>query len=321
MDVLTNDFRRGVLNWMDLVTGMKTFVAAVETGSFTAAADRMHLSPKLVSKYVGQLEERLDVRLLYRTTRQLSITSAGQRYYAKAAKLIEDLDTLEAEIRADAASLTGILRLTAPATFGELYLQPLLMRFAQDNPELTLDLHLNDRFVDLAEEGFDLAIRFGALAETNMIARRLGTTRMWCVANSDYLEEHGRPQQVQDLRAHRCIRDSNARFLGNWPFVENGRATRVAVDGPFVVNSALSVRNLAVAGQGIGLCPDFVVASDVRAGRLVRVLPEAQSMALDIHAVYLENRHLPLRARAFLDFIAAQFKQSPDWRDWSEWDR
>ena len=306
---------------MDLVTGMKTFVAAVETGSFTAAADRMHLSPKLVSKYVAQLEERLDVRLLHRTTRQLSITSVGQLYYAKAAKLIEELDALEAEVRTDASSLTGTLRLTAPATFGELYMQPLLMRFAQANPELTLDLHLSDRFVDLAEEGYDLAIRFGALAETNMIARRLGTSDMWCVASAGYLAKSGEPRQVQDLREHCCIRDSNTRYLGNWPFFEDGKPIRISVDGPYVVNSALSVRNLAVAGQGIGLCPDFVVAPDVSAGRLVRVLPDAQSIALDIHAVFLENRHLPLRVRAFLDFVVSQFKGNPDWNDWIAWDR
>lgn len=304
---------------MDLVTGMKTFVAAVETGSFTAAAERMRLSPKLVSKYVALLEERLGVRLLHRTTRQLSITSVGRLYFEKAAQLIEDLDALETEVRADASRLTGVLRLTAPATFGELYMQPLLMRFAQENPALTLDLHLSDRLVDLAEEGYDLAIRFAALSETNMIARRLGSTEMWCVASADYLAERGEPQEVHDLKAHRCIRDSNARYVGNWPFFVNGGMIRVSVDGPFVVNSALSVRNLAVAGQGVGLCPDFVVAPDVRAGRLLRVLPDVRSVALDIHAVFLESRHLPRRVRTFLDFVASEFKGKPSWSDWSVW--
>lgn len=305
---------------MDLLTGMRTFVASVETGSFTAAADRMRLSPKLVSKYVATLEERLDVRLLHRTTRQLSITGVGQAYYAKAAKLIEDLDALEAEVRADAASLTGALRLTAPATFGEMYMQPLLMAFAQEHPGLTFDLHLSDRYVDLAQDGYDLAIRFGGLSETNMIARRLGASDVWCIAHPDYLAQHGAPAQVQDLRTHRCIRDSNARYAGAWPFFEDGKAVRVPVDGPFVVNSAQAVRNLAMAGQGIGLCPDFVVARDVRDGRLVRVLSQVPSMALDIHAVFLENRHMPTRVRAFLDFVIEHFKAHPGWEDWVAWD-
>lgn len=320
MCILAYDFRHYVLNVVNLIAGMKTFVAAVETGSFTAAAERMHLSPKLVSKYIGQLEQRLGVRLLHRTTRQLSITGAGQLYYAKAAKLIEDLDALEAEVRADMSSLKGILRLAAPATFGELYIQPLLMRFARENPDVTIDLHLSDRFVDLAEDGFDLAIRFGALTDSNMIARRLGTTDMWCVASETYLSKRGHPRKIEDLKTHRCIRDSNARYLGNWPFVVDGKARRISVDGPFVVNSALSVRNLAVAGEGIGLCPDFVVAADVSAGRLERILPDVPSATLDIHAVFLSNRHMPLRVRAVLEFIVAQFKQSTHWDEWRTWE-
>ncbi|MDA7422017.1 LysR family transcriptional regulator [Tritonibacter multivorans] len=291
------------------MTGMKTFVAAVETGSFTAAAARMHLSPKLVSKYVGQLEDRLGVRLLHRTTRQLSITSAGQLYYARAAQLIEDLDTLEADVRADVAGLTGTLRLSAPTTFGELHLQPLLLDFAKGHPDLTFDLYLSDRPVDLAEEGFDLAIRIGALRETNMIARRLAQTQLWCVAHTDYLSQYGTPDTIEALCHHRCIRDSNSRSTTAWPFLVDGHSSRIPVDGPFMVNSAQVVRNLALAAQGIGLCPDYVVAEDVQAGRLQRLFPQAETLTLDIHAVFLENRHLPARVRAFVDFVARRLKQ------------
>ena len=235
---------------MDLMTGMKTFVAAVETGSFTAAAARMHLSPKLVSKYVGQLEDRLGVRLLHRTTRQLSITSAGQLYYARAAQLIEDLDTLEADVRADVAGLTGTLRLSAPTTFGELHLQPLLLDFAKDHPDLTFDLYLSDRSVDLAEEGFDLAIRIGALRETNMIARRLAQTQLWCVANADYLAQYGTPDTIEALRHHRCIRDSNSRSTTAWPFLVDGHSSRIPVDGPFLGQFGASGAKPCAGGAG-----------------------------------------------------------------------
>ena len=298
------------------MTGMKTFVAAVETGSFTAAADRMHLSPKLVSKYVGLLEDRLGVRLLHRTTRQLSTTSAGQLYYARAAKMIEELDALEADVRSDVAGLTGTLRLTAPATFGEMYLQPVLLDFAQDHPDLSFDLYLSDRPVDLAEEGFDLAIRIGTLRESNMIARRLTQTQLWCVAHPAYLAKNGTPETVDDLRHHSCVRDSNSQSTTVWPFTVNEQSARIAVEGSFMVNSALSVRNLVLSGQGIGLCPDYVVARDVHAGHLHRLFPEAETLTLDINAVFLESRHLPARVRAFIDFVAKRFKDKRGFADW-----
>ena len=304
---------------MDVLDGMKTFVAAVETGSFTAAADRLGISRKLVSKYVAQLEDRLGTRLLHRTTRTLSLTDAGRQYYARCAGLLEAFEELESSVQSLGESLKGTLRLAVPSTFGELYLLPLLPAFRRDHPELTIDLYLGDRFVDLASEGIDLALRVGNLQDSGLIARKLAKTELWAVASPGYLAANPAPKEPADLRAHQCIRDTNLRTGHAWPFTRAGQTRKVAVGGKYLVNSARSVRDLALADEGVGLCPDYVVAPDVAAGRLQRLLADHASLSLDIHAVFLDARHMPPKVRLFLDFLVAQFGRLERWEDW--WER
>lgn len=298
---------------MDLVDGMRTFSAAVEAGSFTAAAERLGVSKKLVSKYVAELENRLGARLLHRTTRRLSLTDAGQRYFARCAELIEALDALETEVREDRKALVGTLRIAVPATFGELYVQPMIREFRAGHPGLTIDLRLGDRYVDLADEGFDLAIRIGALEESSLIARRLSATELWAIGAPDYFARCGRPATPRDLGRHSCLRDTNLRAGAAWPFMLNGQVQRFQVNGGYLVNSARAVRDLAVAGEGIGLCPDYVVAGDVAAGLLERVLADHPSLTLDIHAVFLNVRHLPAKTRAMLDHFGIRLRNCRDW--------
>ena len=298
---------------MDKLDGMRTFVASVEAGSFTAAADRLGVSNKLVSKYVAELESRLGVRLLHRTTRRLGLTDAGRRYYGRCVEILEQVDDLESSLTEEAGTAQGRLRVAAPTTFGELHVAGMLRAFQKAHPRLTVDLRLNDRFVDLAEEGFDLAIRIGRLGDSNLVARKLATTALWAFAAPDYLDRAGRPEAPCDLRGHACLHDANLRSGTAWPFTVDGQSRNVAIEAGFMANSAQAIAALALEGEGIGLGPDYVVAPFVASGKLERVLPGYASLRLDIHAVFLEGRMMPAKVRLLLDDLVARFRRLEEW--------
>ena len=296
---------------MDDLTGFKTLIAVVDAGSFTAGAERLGISKKLASKYIAALEARLGVRLLHRTTRSLSLTSAGQQLYPRAAALLEDFDAMTSDIRSAEKGLSGTLRISAPVSFGETYVQAALLDFQITHPDVTIDLRLNDRFVDVAGEGFDLAVRIGRLEDSGLIARRLGETTLLAVAAPEYLAQNGTPETPKDLIQHNCIRDSNLRSGQSWPFEVNGAEQRIAVQGDFMVNSATAVRALVVGGRGIGLCPDWAVAQDLASGRLLRLPFDHPSAHLGVYAVFTDARQLPARTRAVLDHLVQAFKVPP----------
>lgn len=300
---------------MDVTTGMKTFATAAEAGSFTAAADRLGISKKLVSKYIGQLEDRLGVRLFHRTTRRLSLTEAGASYYPRCVQVLEDLDALESGLRAERGTLTGQIRLTAPVHFGALYVRALASRFQRQNPGVRFDLRLSDDYVNLVEGGFDLAIRIGQLESSSLIARRLAQSSLWAVASPAYLDGAPALQHPQDLAQHRCLVDTNLRSGHAWPFVIDGALTRITVDGPFSVNSTEALRSFALEGAGVGLIPDYVIATDVAEGRLLRVLSSYPSVEMTVQALYIDARYMPLRLRRFIDFLAAEFSGMQTWTD------
>lgn len=290
---------------VDIVDGMRVFVASVETGSFSGAAARLGLSPKLASKYMAELEAQLGTQLLHRTTRRLGLTAAGERLMARAPDWLDALDEMTGELREGRGGLSGTLRVSAPVTYGELRIMPLLRRFRAPHPDLVIDLRLSDRFVDLAAEGIDAAIRIGRLDTSALIARKLGQTRLLLVASPAHLDRVGRPDSLTDLARQACIRDTNLRGDGAWPLTEAGEVHRVNVSGPYLVNSTRLARDLAVEGEGIAICPDYMVQEDLDAGRLERVLPKVCGPRLDIHAVHLGQRRLARRTRAFLDYVAA----------------
>lgn len=289
---------------MDLVDGMRVFVASVEAGSFSGAAARLGISPKLASKYMAELEAQLGTQLLHRTTRRLGLTTAGEQLMARAPDWLNELEEMTGELREERRGLSGTLRVSAPVTYGELKVMPLMRRFRAPHPDLVIDLRLSDRFVDLAAEGIDVAIRIGRLDNSALIARRLGRISLFLVASPGHLDRAGRPASVDDLARHPCIRDTNMRGNTAWPLSVGDRPRPVNVTGPYLVNSASLSRDLAVGGEGIALCPDYMVQDDLDAGRLEHVLPEARGPRLDIHAVHLGQRRLSRRARAFLDFLA-----------------
>jgi len=292
---------------MDILTGMRTYAAVVATGSFTGAAEHLGISRALTSKYVGALEEHLGVRLLNRTTRRLSVTEVGQAYYDRCRQLLEDMEELEAAVREQQAAPRGRLRVAAPTTFGETTLTRAVADYLDAQPGVSVELVLGDRYVDLVDEGFDLAVRIGNLADSSLIARRLATMRFCLCASPDYLAQAGTPSHPRELAGHDCIIDTNIRDPGQWQFRERGEPFRVKVSGRFHVNNALAIHAMLLAGRGIGLCPHNIIEDDAHAGRLRVLLEEFEAFEYGIHAVYPHNRHLATKVRTFVDFLVERF--------------
>lgn len=292
---------------MDTIDGMRAFIAVADMGSFTAAAEREGMSTALASKYVGRLEQKLGARLFNRTTRSLALTEIGRAYLERARQIVEDLEALEASVQDQAASPLGHLIVSAPVTFGEMFLTDMVMRFLERHPKISVDLRLTDRIVGLAEEGVDLAIRISELEESSLIARKIAPIRVILCATPEYLRRHGTPVDPAELAAHSCVIDTNFRAQNEWPFLAAGKRKTVRVQGRFSANSARAARDVVLSDAGIGLIPSYAVAKDLDAGRLVEVLVEAEALSLNVYAVYLPNRHLAPKVRRFIDFLAENF--------------
>ena len=297
---------------MDTVDGLRAFVATAETGSFTGAAGQLGISNRLTSKYVGELEERLGVRLFQRTTRRVGLTPAGETLLARIPTILEDLDEALAAMSEEARGLSGVIRVSAPVTLGETYVACMLGRFADAHPGVTIDLRLNDAYVDLASEGIDLAMRVGLGDALAVKARMLGEMRSGLVASPDYLSEHGNPETIEALADHALILDSNMRNPRRWTLTRKGQSTTLEAAGNFIVNSARAAADLAAADRGIAFAPTFASGDHLAAGRLVPVLPEYSGSSNRVSAVYLEGRKLPTRVRALIEFAVG------DWKSWWE---
>lgn len=291
---------------MDLLASMQMFVKVVETGGFTNAARELTLPKSTVSRQVSALEARLGVRLLERTTRSLRPTEAGRAYYERCARIVADV--AEAE---DAAARTqtepqGTLRVSAPVSLGVRTLGPMVGRWLSRHPKVHLELSLSDRRVDLVEEGFDVAIRVGVLADSSMVARKLAASPMICAASPEHLARHGIPQHPDDLRRHACLQYEYARTTG-WRFRVSGREVVVPVQGPLVANNGDLLRDAAVAGLGFTLAPTFILEPHLAEGRLVAVLSEYVPPGSAVWAVYPENRFLSAKVRSFVDAMVQEF--------------
>ncbi|WP_108259204.1 LysR family transcriptional regulator [Mangrovicoccus ximenensis] len=294
---------------MDLIDGLKAFVATAQSGSFTAAAERLGMSNRLTSKYVGELETRLGVRLLQRTTRKVGITPAGERLLARAPALLDELDALIGEVTEDTRGFSGVIRVSAPVTFGEIFVRELLGRFCAEHPDLVMDLRLDDAHVDLASDGIDLAFRIGQPEVAALTARRLGQIGSRLVAAPAYLERHGMPAHPRDLAAHRCIVDTNRRAADRWVLHGSDGEHVIHATGHLFANSARVVRDLAISGQGIAFLPDFVLPEALEAGELVPLLDGYAGETIPVSAVWLEGRSLPRKVRALVDFARRDFAE------------
>jgi DNA-binding transcriptional LysR family regulator len=291
---------------------LSSFLAVVRAGSFVAAADATGLSKAAVSRHVAELEEHLGVRLLHRTTRRLSLTDDGQRFHARASDLITLMEELEAETVSSGGEASGLLRINAPLTFGNLHLAPLWPRFTAAHPNVSLDITLNDRVVDLVDEGYDLAIRITNLPSSQLVSRRLASTRMVLCASPAYLAIHGNPTHPRELADHQVISYSYWAAGDDWRFTNNSGEVQVRVKARIHTNSGDTCRVAALEHQGIILQPDFLVGVDLKQGALVELMPQFRSIDLGIHAVYASRKHLPMKTRHLVDFLVEAFRQ-PSW--------
>jgi DNA-binding transcriptional LysR family regulator len=302
------------LDPLDNLADMAVFVRVVERGSFTLAADELELSRAVVSKYVSRLEERLGARLLHRTTRRLSLTEAGAALFEASRGALERIEEAEAAVAQLQSEPRGRLRVSAPMSFGILHLGPAMSEFARAHPRVTLDVRLDDRYVNLVEEGVDVAIRIGNLSDSSLVARKLTTTRAVACASPAYLAEHGEPETPEDLASHDCLLYSYLSTANVWRFAApDGREIPVAVTGSFRINNGIVLAEAAAAGRGILMAPSFYVAPLLRDGRLKRILPGYRLRELGIHAVWPQRDHVPPKVRAFVDFLARRFGRRPEW--------
>jgi DNA-binding transcriptional LysR family regulator len=300
---------------LDRFRSLAVFANVVEQGSFARAAQRLDLSTSAVSRYVADLEAHLNVRLLNRTTRKLSLTESGQAFHERVVQLLADLEEAEAAVTSSALAPRGTLKLTCAITFGERHIAPAIAAFGAKYPQLRFDVELSDRMVDLVDEGFDLGIRIGASSSQALIARRIGQTQLICCASPAYLARHGTPKVPRDLTQHRCLTYSYLSIRDVWRFRDAAGAEQtVRIAGPVHANNGRFLAAVAASGMAISLEPDFIVGEDLASGRLVPLLTDFRPPAASIYVVYPSRRHLSAKVRAFVDFIAERFASDAPWR-------
>lgn len=295
------------------LTAMAVFARVVEARGFSAAAKRLGRSKSSVSKTVSALEDRLGARLLNRTTRRLSLTEAGAAFYERAARILEEAEEAELAVTRLQDEPHGTLRVNAPTNFGERHLAPALADFMARYPALAIDLALEDRFVDVVDEGFDLALRIAALPGSSLIARRLAPNRRVVCASPAYLERAGTPLRPSDLRRHDCLAYTYLATGNAWRFAGAGDPVSVRIAGRLSINNGEALRHAALAGLGLVMLPTFIVGEDLRSGTLRAVLREFTDTATSVYAVYPHSRHLSAKVRAFVDFLAERFGPEPYW--------
>lgn len=293
---------------MDRLAALEAFTKVAETQSFSEAARRLRSSKSAVSRHVAALETDLGARLFHRTTRSLTLTEAGRDYFARTSRILADLEEANASVTQLQAAPRGHLRVNAPMSFGFLHLAPALGDFLARYPEIELDVTLSDRFVDLVDEGVDVAVRIGSLTDSSLVARRLASIRRVLCASPDYLARRGVPQTPDDLKSHDCLSNTNINITREWRFVHpDGKPWPIEVKGRMSANSGDMLRVAALHGHGFVHLPTFIVGDDLRAGALVSVLDPYIAQDLTLNAVYPTARHLSPKVRAFVDFLAERF--------------
>jgi len=285
---------------------ISVFIEVVRKRSFVRAAEQLQVSVSAVSRAVAALEARLGVRLLQRTTRSVGLTEAGSAYFSRCETLLAELESAEAEASALGEELRGRLRVSAPSGLGMTHLVPALPEFLARHPKLTVDLDLSNRFVDLVEERYDLAIRTGALRDSRLVARRIGSNRRRLAASHDYLRRHGAPRHPRELERHACLVLEIGDRPDRWELQRRGETAVAGVSGPLRSNNALALRDACARGLGIALLPGFALAEEFAAGRLAQVLPQWATAEQGIYAIYPGYRFIPAKVRALVDYFAAR---------------
>jgi DNA-binding transcriptional LysR family regulator len=299
------------------MTSMAVFVAAVDEGSLAAAARRFGLSPAMAGKHLSAVETRLNARLLQRTTRKLNLTEAGQAYYRRCKRILEEFDEANREASDVQGSARGLLKIAAPVTFGAMHLGKVIAQYLADHPHVSVEIQLSDQFVDLLELGADLAVRIGRLPDSDLVARRLAPCRMVAVASPAYLSRHSAPQSPSDLEQRALLVFSGA-VSSALSFTDAmGRAHLVEGRSRLLANNMQILLNAALDGVGVAYGPTFVFGEYLERGELVALLPQYRTLELAIHAVYPSSRHVTLKARRFIDRLVVAFGANPPWDRWA----
>ena len=303
---------------MDKLEAMNAFVRVVALGSYAEAGRALGLTRSAVSKAVMELEQLLGARLLDRTTRRVSATEAGLAYYESCVDIIARVEETEMQVSRLHDEPKGVLKINAPVSFGMLHLGPMIAEFMGLYPDLKIELTLNDRFIDPIEEGVDVTVRIGVLADSSLIARRLAPARRVLAAAPDYLKQHGAPKSPEDLARHRCLIYGHTTTLQRWQLLSDGQPINVAINSVLCCNNGDVLRAAAVGGQGITKLPTFIVGPDIKAGRLKVVLEAFPPTELGIFALYAPNRYLAAKTRLLIDFLAERLGDQPQWDDFGQ---
>ena len=290
---------------------IRAFVQVFDAGGFSSAARQHGRSKALLSKYVTDLEDYLGVRLMNRTTRKLSLTEAGEAYYREASQLLQQLDDLDATISDQTAEPRGLVRVSAPRNLGETTLAPAIFAFIAKNPLMSVDLRLEDRYVDLVEESVDVALRISTLADSSLIARKISDMRHVICAAPSLIKRVGTPTSGEALRNMPCVLDTNMPSHSSWRFIEDGKPVSVHVSGPARVNSPVAALQAALAGLGFAVLPTYLADPLIAEGRLVRVLEDRMPEGPSLQAVYPHRRHLAGKVRALIDHLVGWFADNP----------
>ena len=291
---------------------MAAFVRVVEAKGFSAAAPALGLTPSAVSKLVTRLETRLGIRLLQRTTRALHLTAEGETFFEAAQRIVGEIESLESRLSDSRGAPHGLLRVTTSLAFATHQLAPVIAEFLDRYPRVELELLPTDRVIDMVEEGVDIAIRIGRLADTSFIARKIGEDRRLICASPAYLARYGTPATPRDLARHKCIVSRDRAYLNRWAFRLGGEVSEIEVSGPLAVSEGEAQLQLALQGVGIVRLTRLTVAQAVREGKLVSLLEaDSADSGVPIHAVYPHRRHLPPKVPAFVDFLIAKFTPPP----------
>lgn len=299
---------------MGRLAEIEAFVRIVEAGGVGAAAERLDIAKSVVSRRLRDLEARLGVRLLQRTTRRISLTDTGRSYYERCVRILADLEEADQVAAQEHGTLRGRLRVAAPLSFGILHLGPAIREFLEENPDLSIELDLNDRRHDLVDEGFDLAVRIGTLEDSSLIARRLAPVRHVACASPDYVARHGEPERPEDLERHVSLRYTNVPDRRMWCWTdEEGREHSIALPSRLGANNGELLVEAAEAGLGVIIQPVFIVHKAIEEGRLEILLPHVRWREIGAYAVWPPGRQLSAKVRAFVDFLADRFGDPPYW--------
>ncbi len=299
---------------MDQFKQISTFVDVINKGSLSAAARAEGIAPAMIGRRLDALEGRLGVKLLQRTTRKIALTNEGAAFLEHCQRILLDLENAESQVSERSIRPSGHLNVSAPAGFGRQHIAPLLPSFLSEHREVSVTLNLNDRVVDLIGEGIDVAIRIADLSDSNLIGVKLADNKRVVVASPEYLKKHGRPASLDELSRHNCLAISSEGSQRGWTFRQNGKNVTLKVQGNMVCNDGAVLHDWALDGRGLAWRSMWEVGTAIESGKLVTVLDEFAAPGNDIYAVFAQRQHLPVRIRAFVDFLRRTFAETDYWK-------